>query len=193
MSRSDLKILVGIANFGTKNQWYLRRLLHEYRRMPHKVDLCVFSNIPKSLGEDVEVCMGLPEKDPWSLPHAHKKVFADRADRYDLFIYSEDDTLITREAVDAFMEVSAVLPDTRIAGFIRYELDGDGRRSYSTIHSHFHWVPDSVQTYGHFRTARLTNEHSGCYMATRRQLHRAVASGGYLIAPSEGRYDKLCT
>lgn len=188
-----MRVLVAIANYGVKNRAHLEKLLEEYRSMPYDVDVVVLSDLPKALGPDVEVAVGLPDKDPWSLPFAHKKIFADRVDDYDVFIYSEDDTLIRQQHIDAFLEVTRVLPADRIAGFLRYEQDGEGRRYCSTIHSSYHWVPGSVESFGPYTFARFTNDHSACYLLTREQLRRAIASGGFLVAPHQGRYDLLCT
>ena len=70
-----MKVLVVIANHGTKNAEHLNRLLREYRSMSLKVDIVVLSNIPKDLGSDIEVIVGAPTKDPWSLPFGHKRIF----------------------------------------------------------------------------------------------------------------------
>src|SRR5262245_44064893 len=85
------RVLVALASYGTSNDRHLERLVREYRSMPFEIDIVVISNIDKKPDPDVECRVGLPNKNPWSLPFAHKKLFADRADQYDLFIYSEDD------------------------------------------------------------------------------------------------------
>jgi SAM-dependent methyltransferase len=186
-----MKILVAIANHGTKNTRYLTTLLNEYRSMPFDIDIIALSNIPKDLGNDVEVVVGCPTNNPWSLPFGHKKIFADRLPDYDLFIYSEDDTLITERHIRAFLRTAEVLPKHEIPGFIRYELDESGKRYYSTIHSHFHWIPSSVKSLAPYTFARFTNDHSACYLLTREQLKAAIASGGFLVEPHEDRYDLL--
>src|SRR5882672_4896242 len=91
----ELRALVAIASFGTANDRFLQRLIREYRAMPFDIDIVVLSNLDKAVGTGVEVVVGLPTRNPWSLPFAHKKIFVDRVKKYDLFIYSEDDTLIT--------------------------------------------------------------------------------------------------
>jgi 2-polyprenyl-3-methyl-5-hydroxy-6-metoxy-1,4-benzoquinol methylase len=189
-----MKILVAIANFGTKNAKYLKRLINEYRSMTrYKVHIVVLSNIPKDLGPDIEVIVGLPTKNPWSLPFGHKTLFTERLHQYDLFIYSEDDTLITERHIDAFVEVSEFLPDNYIAGFIRYELSKNGKKYYSTIHSHYHWDPNSVLKIGNYIFAHYTNDHSACFILTQNQLKKAIDSGGFLLPAREGRYDMLVT
>jgi len=188
-----VRILAAIANYGTKNQQYLDRLIDEYRSMSFDIDIIVLSDIPKNLGRDIEVKVGLPARNPWSLPFAHKKIFAERAQDYDLFIYSEDDTLVKQRNIEAFLQVTKVLLKNEIAGFLRYEEDADGKRYCTPVHAYYHWVPGSVKSVGEYTFAYFTNEHSACYILTQDQLKRAIASGGYLVGPHEGRYDMLCT
>jgi 2-polyprenyl-3-methyl-5-hydroxy-6-metoxy-1,4-benzoquinol methylase len=188
-----MKVLVTIANYGTKNDNYLARLLHEYRSMPHSTHVVVITNISKDLGPDVEVVVHQPSGDPWSFPFIHKNILADRVDDYDLFIYSEDDTLITALNIDAFLRVNEVLPENEIAGFIRSENLPSGERSFSTVHSHFHWDPHSVRRRGPYTFAYFSNEHSACYLLSQSQLRRAITSGGFLVPPHQGKYDLLVT
>lgn len=188
-----LRILVAIANYGRTNDRYVHRLLEEYRSMPFSVRLVVLSNVPKVLGHDVEVVVGLPARDPWSLPFAHKAIFAENVENYDLFIYSEDDTFITEKTIRAYLRVTALLPENEIADFFRTETDAEGRVYYSTVNSYFHWVPGSVRERGSHVFAVFTNDHSACFILTRNQLRRAIASGGFLVPPHSEKYDLLVT
>src|SRR5687768_12101494 len=101
-----MKILVAIANYGTKNDRYLSRVLSEYRSMPYDLNLVALSNLKKDLGADVEVVVGVPQKNPWSMPFSHRRIFAERQDAYDLFLYSEDDMLVTERNIAAFMQAT---------------------------------------------------------------------------------------
>ena len=188
-----MKVLVVIANYGRKNDRYLTRLLSEYQRMPYQVDIVVLSNLEKDWGPRIEVLVGLPNRDPWSLPFRHRQIFADRQHAYDLFVYSEDDMLITQRNIEAFLRVSDVLPANELVGFFQWESYPDGRRYYPAVHDHFHLIPYSFKRVGQYSFARFTNEHSACYMLSRSQLQRAIASGGFLVGPHEGKYDLLVT
>jgi len=187
------RVLVAIANYGEGNRRYLDQLLAEYRAMPFPVDVVVLSNIPKDLGDDVEVKVGLPGKDPWSLPFGHKQLFADRIEQYDAFIYSEDDILVSERNIRAFLEVTPKLQDDEIAGFMRIETHPDGRKSYDMIHAFFRWAPLSARFRNGELYAHLTNEHAAAYILTRDHLRRAIDSGGFLVPPHQHRYDLLCT
>jgi len=188
---AKMKILVVLANFGTKNDSYMKRLLDEYSSMPFDVHPVLLTNVPKNLGEKVEVVVQPPTGDPWAFPFPHKKMMAEHADDYDLFIYSEDDTPTTERNINAFLAATEVLHDDEIAGFIRSERGPNGEVHFSTAHYHFHWDPASVVSRGGQTFAFFTNEHSACYILTRNQLKRAIASGGFLVHPHQEKYDLL--
>jgi len=187
------RLLVAINNYGDGHREYLSRLIAEYRSMPFQTDIVVLSNIPKDLGPSIEVVVGLPTKNPWSLAFGHKKIFADRVNQYDLFIYTEDDILITEHNIETFLQVSAVLPANEVAGFFRKEIDRNGILHYPEAHGSFHWDPQSVRSVGEYTLAFFTNEHSACYILTQQQLQKAIASGGFLVPPHAGRYDMACS
>lgn len=190
---SETRILVAIANHGTKNRRFLDHLLAAYRSFRAKVDIVVLSDQPKDLGPDIEVRVGAPIANPWSLPFGHRKLFVERAEDYDLFIYSEDDTEITETHVEAFLNAAAILPKDKIAGFLRHEIGPDGTRYCSTIHGPYYWDPASVVQVGDQVFARYTNDHSASYILTRDQLKHCISSGGFDIPPHEGLYDMLCS
>jgi SAM-dependent methyltransferase len=188
-----LSLLVALASYGTSNNSHLDRLIHEYQSMQFDVDIVILSNIEKKSAPGIECRVGLPSKDPWSLPFAHKALFAERVDRYDLFIYSEDDILIAEVQLRAFLDVTATLREDEVAGFIRMEQSADGRISYPDMHDEFHWDAPSIRSRAEFVLARFTNEHAACYVLTQSQLRKAIASGGFLVEPYEWKHDLLCT
>jgi 2-polyprenyl-3-methyl-5-hydroxy-6-metoxy-1,4-benzoquinol methylase len=192
-SGTAARVLVAIASHGTSNDRYLERIIREYRSMSCAIDIVVLSNIDKGPTAGAECIVGMPTKDPWSLPFAHKKLFVERHDQYDLFIYSEDDILITEKNIRAWLDVTSVLPEDEVAGFLRVEFAEDGQRNYPDIHAHFHWDPSSVKWRGDYILAHFTNEHAACFALTREQLGKALRSGGFDVAPHQGRYDLACS
>lgn len=189
-----MKVIVTIANHGTGNDRYLLQLINEYKSMSFDVDIVVLSNIRKPVPPGVElVVVDLRGKNPCWLPFAHRQILADRLNQYDLFIYSEDDTLVQEKNLRAFLDVSAALPETEVPGFLRFEQSPDGGLSYPEVHGHFHWEPESVRSHGGYTLAFFTNEHAACYALTREQLRRGIGSGGFLVPPHSSRYDLVCT
>lgn len=187
-----MSILVAIASYGRAQDHYLNRLLTEFRKCRMRVRTVVLTNELKPVA-DAEVRIGLPSPNSYSLPFAHKQLFAENIDKYDLFIYTEDDTLITERHIESFLDAQRLLEADEIPGFIRSESNADGHRFITSIHNHFHWVPESAVQRGGEVFASLSNQHSGCFMVTRQQLRKAIDSGGFLVPPHSERYGMLET
>jgi 2-polyprenyl-3-methyl-5-hydroxy-6-metoxy-1,4-benzoquinol methylase len=187
------RVLVAVASYGTSNDRHLFRLVEEYRAMSFDVDIVILSNLKKQIAPDIEVVVGLPNNNPWSLPFAHKKLFADRLERYDLFVYSEDDILITEKNLRAFLDASAALQEDELAGFLRIEQAYNDVVNYPDVHGNFHWDSRSIRSRGRYILAKFTNEHAACYVLTRGQLRKAIASGGFLVEPHQEKYDLACS
>jgi 2-polyprenyl-3-methyl-5-hydroxy-6-metoxy-1,4-benzoquinol methylase len=187
-----LRLLVVIASYGERNLELLKQVIRQYQAMTLDVDVMVVSNAPKELGPDVRVVVGLPSANPWSLPFAHKPIFAENVDQYDLFIYSEDDMAVTEDHIASFLRVTPHLAPDEIAGFLRYEVDRSGAWSLPDVHGDYHWRPETVAKRGDLTVAEFSNEHAAFYLLNRAQLRTAIASGGFLREPYEGRYDMLC-
>jgi 2-polyprenyl-3-methyl-5-hydroxy-6-metoxy-1,4-benzoquinol methylase len=186
-----MKILVVVCSYGTKNDVHLEKVLEEYRSMPYDIDIILLSNIQKDFGPDIEVVTAMPTSNPHSLPFAHKQIFADRADLYDLFVFTEDDIIITARNIEAFMEATRKLPSDRIAGFTTYEVYPDGSKNFQSAHHRHHWVPDSVEKAGGDVFAHFTNTHAACYLFTNEHLKKAIASGGFLVDPPKDKEGTL--
>lgn len=188
----NLRVLVAIASFGERNLHHLKEIIQRYKSMAMAVDIIVVSEAPKDLPPSVSVAIGLPSNNPWSLPFAHKPLFAERVDQYDLFIYSEDDIGVTEANLRAFLSATQVLRKDEIAGFLRYEKDAAGNLWMPDAHSMYRWDTGSVVDRGGQLFAQYTNEHAAFYVLTQAQLRHAIASGGFLREPYEAKYDMLC-
>ena len=182
------RLLVAIASYGEKNIHFLKQIIRNYQNLAMDVDVVVVSEAPKDVGPTVRVVVGLPSSNPWSLPFAHKAIFAENVDRYDLFVYSEDDMEVREGQIQAFLQVSPVLAADEIAGFLRYETDRAGNRYVPEAHESAHWKPETVKRRGEHTVAEFSNEHAGFYILTRTQLKQVLASGNFLRGPYEGRY-----
>ncbi len=112
---------------------------------------------------------------------------------YDLFIYTEDDILITERNVDAFLRATNVLPDSEVAGFLLFENAPDGTRYFPDLFGPFHWEVGSLRHRGGDAFAFFTNEHAACFILTQDQLRRSIRSGGFLVPPHEGKYNIACS
>jgi hypothetical protein len=111
---------------------------------------------------------------------------AECIETYDLFLYVENDMLITEANIDAFLEHQAALPSHQISGFFRYELNGGAK---ILLDLNPFWGKLVVQEYEHNFT--VVNQHQGCWLLTRAQLQQCVASGQFLVDPHTGPYGML--
>src|SRR5579872_5121468 len=128
---SSPRILVALASYGMGNDCYLAQLVAEYRSMPFHVDIVVLSNLNKKVPPGVEtVVVDLKGQNPWSLPFPHKQIFASHLNDYDVFIYSEDDTLVSETNLRAFLEMSDAVRENEIPGFLRFEQASGGARNF---------------------------------------------------------------
>lgn len=186
-----MRVLAAIAHYGTKNRRHLQKMISALKATRFDVDIVILSEMSKDLGPDVEVQVGMPTSNPWSLPYAHRTLFSAERDNYDLFVYSEDDTLVEERHLEAHIRLSELLPASFLPGSLRYEVDPLGRRSFSSFHSQYRWDPDSVFVVNGLTFARFTNDHAAWYAINREQLAQAIGSGGFLVDPHEGRYDML--
>jgi len=183
-----LRLLVVIASYGQKNLPFLKQIIQTYQNMTMEVDLIVVSESPKELGSGVKVVVGLPSGNPWSLPFAHKAIFAENVERYDLFVYTEDDIEVAEGQIQAFLRATAAMGPDEIPGYLRYETGQDETKLLTDVHGSFCWKPESARHRGEYTIAEFTNEHAGFYILTQAQLRQAIASGGFLKKPYEGRY-----
>jgi SAM-dependent methyltransferase len=188
-----LSVLVAIASYGTGQDHFLEKVISEFRKLEMDCRIVVLSNLDKPVPGGAEVLVGLPSKDTYSLPFAHRALFIKHASDYDLFIYTEDDTPITPANVRAFLEVQQQLPEDHMAGFVRSETYPEGGRCIVSVNHYFRWLPDTVITRSPHRFAQFSNHHSGCFIVTRAQLARAIASGGFTVEPRAERYGMLET
>jgi hypothetical protein len=174
-----MKILIAIASYGEKNDHYLKTLLQSLREIPYEKDIIVQSNIEKNLGDDIQCLVGLPNADPRSLVFAHRQLFIDNLNNYDLFLYTENDILITQQNIEAFLNISKILPENQVLGFVRYEVNHNNETLLTDIHYPYHWISESVRWFQSKLFAEFNNKHSACYLLTQSQLSIAIESGNY--------------
>lgn len=188
---AEPSILVVVANYGTANDVYLHRLLAEFRSMRLRLDLHVLTDVPKTLGSDVTLHVGLPNRNPRSLPFNHRRLFAEYITRADYFIYCEDDTLVTERNIRAFLEVTPVMNPGEIPGFLRLEHVSSEERYMESAHGPYRWDSSSFVRRGSWAFASFTNLHSAFNMASRAQVQKAIDSGGFLVEPHVGHAGML--
>lgn len=169
----------------------LNVLTTKYLNMPYKTHLAVHTNVRLHIHPKVEVITST-SVNPMHLPFSTRKTILERLDEFDLFIYTENDILITKENIEAFLNISPVLGKNRVCGFMRFELDHRRLRYYTDVHGGWKWDPKSVIKIGKYVFAKFANLHQGCFVLTNEQMRLAISSGGFLTPPHKnGQYGLL--
>ena len=191
-----MKLLVSIVNYGLYNQDYLKMMLREFHSMPYEIDVHLVGTHRLDLSEFTDRLtiqqVLYPSNQGWSFGFMHRQVMIDNKDNYDVFIYAENDHLITQENIEAYLKVTQRLPEQVITGFLQFEKKKADEEMYlpaARLDSEVIKTLD-VEIDGH-RYFTIHNLHSGCYILTRRQLAMAIASGGYHTEPHKRYKDYL--
>lgn len=198
-----MDILVCIASYGT-GQWnYLNKVLSEYKRMRHDVDVILDLTKQRSQGWespviDTRIHNPSIEKE---LVYEHRKTMANLVDKYDVYIYSEDDVLITESNIDRYIKESKRLPENEITGFLRYEQSPDDSsyhlidchpqiREYHPIdrHPNQRIILDNQIKLNGKKYFTLWNLHQGSYILTNEQLSSVIESEYFHKEPSPTKH-----
>ena len=178
------KILVTIVNYGTDQLQYLEQVVKEFGsfdKEKYSVDICVHSNIilPEQFTQYNLKTVIVDNLDDYDkLPFTTRQTIYDNRNDYDLFIYNENDHLITQNNVDSFLKVTEILPKDYIAGNIQYESYPE--YFYPGYHAHYGWKKDSVFKIGEYVFAEFTNKHQGSFILTKEQLTQAISKLDFL-------------
>lgn len=177
-----MKLKVALSNFGNSQIQYLDQVVAEYTRFSkYEVDLTVYSTVPVDPPHRM-VCssVGL------GLPFSCREDMAKEISKHDLFLYSENDMLITEDNIDAFLLHQGTLPRDQVSGFYRYELN-NGVKLLLDLNPFWGKVVTEV-----FESDfRVENQHQGSWLLTSSQLQHCIDSGEFLVAPRRGPYGIL--
>ena len=140
MKCTDLRVLVAVVSYGSRNDRWLRQLLDGYRRFPCEVQLAVITNVEKDLGPNVEVIHREPPSDPMYFPYYLRQFLLARRGQYDVYIGTEDDVGVTPQNLAAFCQMSRLCSASDVPGFLRFEISrSSGDVAVHDVHGSFGW------------------------------------------------------
>ena len=170
-----MKILAVIGNYGKEQLNYLNQIIIELKSFK-KYDVTVIVNSNIEIDNPLIDQVNIPKVSDNKLILAScGQVIYDNMNKYDGYIFSENDMLWKEHHLDNHFKYSAVLPENRIPGLIRYEIDPNGNRtSYVDFHCN-NWKSSSKETYDKYKFCQVNNVHQGCYFLTNKQLNYASA------------------
>ena len=199
-----MRVLVCISNYGDHQLEYLQQVVQEYSLMASSgfsIDLIVDSTVEldfSSVSDILNIVQHIysPQTGK-ALVFAHRSHVIDQKDGYDLFIYTENDILITRKNITAYLSITKDIPENYITGFLRYERKKDDGQAY-LIDAHPNWpiILENTITINGIDYIALVNAHHGGWILTKKQLRHVLNSGGFTTVPHKSKritqaYDTL--
>lgn len=173
-----MKILVSIANYGNNQIHLLYKMINEFNlfnKNKYKIDIIIHSNISLNIPNVTTILHTLNDfRDlPWK---ARESIYRNR-NHYDLFIYSENDHLITQQHIESFLNITSHLPSKYIIGFLRYEFKSEwGQKFFPDYRPCWKWER-AFKVY-RYKFAHYTNIHQGCFILKKEQLHSILNNWG---------------
>ena len=193
MGESLVKVLAVLVNYGEEQLSYLQEVVNGLKSFQkYKVTVIVNSNIPLSI-DGIDKVNVITLDDYQLLPLTCRKTIWENKDKYDLFIYGENDHLFLEKHLDNHIHYSKILPKNRIAGLIQIEKD-QSEIYYPGYHSgkgyHFEWDFKSVEVYQGKKFAHFTNLHQATFIVTKAQLLKIGKKIDFLalVDESEKKY-----
>lgn len=185
-----MRVLVCIANHGEDQLHHLDRVLREWAGMSHDVEVVLHTTVEvdETYGGLLRDQQLYPESIGVDLPFEHRETVARGRGDHDLYVYTENDVLVTQDNLEALLEAHRRLPDDHLAGFLRYEEDEAGRRILPDLGATSPTLGPFGLTYDGGRWFRPLNVHQGCWVLRDRQLDRAIESGGFRVEPHRTRH-----
>lgn len=171
-----MKIKVSIANYGVAQLQYLKRVVEEFQNFKkHQVDLIVDTTVGVPYNHKM-----YPSSIGTILTFACRPDMASAVNDYDLFIYNENDVLITEDNIDAFLEHSSTLTDGQVSGFLRYENDPSRGKILTDLNVYWGTRMGKVISNENFTPQ---NVHQGCWVLLKKDLIKVIESGQFLNSP----------
>jgi len=190
------KVLVVMVNYGHKQLNYLHQVIDGFNGFnPDRfdIDIYVHSNIAIDRDDVTTIIHEKPPQNGWNwLPWECRKTIYDNRNKYDLFLYSENDHLYNEHNLSSFLDVSKELPNNYVPGFIQYESHPQHHlgKFYPAYHATYDWDYVSVETFGEYTVAQFTNEHHAGFLLTKEQLKIVLDKWGkkFLVDEKRGLY-----
>jgi hypothetical protein len=179
------KVLVGYPNFGDYNTPYMLRCMEELITFEMDVTVVLFTTIFIDVsffkGKLNVIQKKYDDSIGINLQFEHRKFFKDNVNNYDLFLYSDNDHLYTRETIETFMEITEKLDDDHVCGMFQFEIDDRYNNEEWCVvgqrHGKYFTMKDKVINGEKYWTP--ANFHQAGYLFTKKHLRRLIESGKY--------------
>jgi hypothetical protein len=123
---------------------YLNQMIQAANTYPFYTDIFIHTNTifdtdtltKPTNGEIFLIGHDLTKKDPMRLPWYIRPLMKSQKDAYDIFIYTEDDILVPKEAIEYWLTNKDIcIRNGCTLGFLRMEVDWEGKEFISDLHN----------------------------------------------------------
>jgi SAM-dependent methyltransferase len=174
-----MRMLVCVINYGSKNDGYCAQVLASYLAMPWQPRVVVCADRPKSYGPQVEVrVLEAPAGDGLQFMLHGRRLLAEQAGRYDLYVLAEDDVLIATDHVSTWRTAAQALGPRDVPALFRIERPGS-RTTLLDQHRSFGWDVATAQMLNDRAVCQFTNLHTAVHLLDAGHLQTALASGKF--------------
>lgn len=187
-----LSVLAVLVNFGKEQLNFLESVVKELKSFKNfDVKVIVNSNIPIQIPgiDKVNIFNTLDNFE--LLPLTCRSTILENVNKYDIYIYGENDHLFLENHLIKHIEYSKILPKNRISGLIQYEENEKGK-FYPAYHGNYDWDFNSVETYEDKKFAHFTNLHQASFILTNEQLNNIVKKHNFNQFFGKSNYSVKC-
>lgn len=180
-------ILVVLVNYGDEQLCFLEKVVNQLRSF-HKYDVTIIVNSNISLNiAGVDKVNIFKLEDYQLLPLTCRKIIWENRNKFDVFLYGENDHLFKENHIDKHLEYAKIIPKNRISGLIQYEEDETGKY-YPGYHLDFEWDFNSIEVYNGKKFAHFNNLHQASFILTNEQLLRVGKRINFLELVNENTF-----
>jgi len=176
-----MKVLVSIATYGVKNIHYLHQVINNYRSYKkYEIDISVHGTHPLDR-DDVRF---IKYENPKNTVFLHRKEFVEKQNDYDLYVFTEDDMLITEKSFDLYVKHDKILPANHCLGFIRFENTPENVKHLIDLWINvpqYHYISNDKILIGENYYFTVTNPHQACYLLSREKLKYVINNSDFLV------------
>ena len=165
-----MKILVCIPNYENLQIKYLEQVIYEYSKFKYDVDVVLFNTIStKHIFSNVNELIYSKSVGKY-LAAKHIGYFINNVNKYDYYIYSDDDVLITQNNFDTYLKHTKILNDDKIVyGFVRYEIKNELKYLNDLMPNRDNRNPE-ILYWNDCNYFEPSNPHQSCYIISNSQL-----------------------
>ena len=186
---TNMRALVVIGNYGTKQLRYLYRVVDTIKAWKCRTDIIICTDIPLGIVGVQEKIMTCP---PLEILNKAKEEVFNQTDRYDLYVLVENDVKITWHNIECWLACREKVRLPYIVGFFQYEKK-DNSVWFKSHHPPYSWDESSVKKINRYTLCHHTNLHQGCFVLDQELLdyvkshpHPDPWTGG-----NQGTYEKF--